>query len=345
MLETKDSQKTRLSKAMNALKKGEISGMDTIFDLALEGYPIAEYMLGDYLEFEMENYPEALKWYSQAANHGYAIGQKCFADMLMAGKGTECDRNEAFTWYSRAADQGIAEAQFVLGEFYRLGTDVERDIKKAEYWYTQAKENGLKLAEYRLNKLNSDNKKETSPESDFSETDKEILILPTDVTQSANEGMDYLFGGKGVRKDYKKALSLLLYAAQKGYYSAQFALALMYGQGRGTEKDLNQSFYWLSEAAKGHMGIAQHELAKFYCNGMVCEKNFEKAAYLFGKAADNNIPEAMFYYGLMLGQGKGITADKKRGFEYIKMAARNGYKQAKIVLKQLEKNIRCTDLN
>jgi TPR repeat protein len=141
----------RLNEAVAALQNGDVKGgTQTITLLALEGYPEAEYTLGDINEFGFRNLPEAAKWYEYAAEHGHAKAQRALADFLMAGKVGAPDPERAFKWYTKAAAQGVPEAQFVLGEFYRAGNFIPKDLDQAVHWYEQAKKNGFEHAETRL---------------------------------------------------------------------------------------------------------------------------------------------------------------------------------------------------
>src|SRR6266446_4990272 len=58
----------------------------------------------------------------------------------------------------------------------------------------------------------------------------------------------YLYG-KGVKKNYKKAVSLLKKAAAKKYAPAEYDLAVSYESGKGVSKSLKEALIWYRRAA------------------------------------------------------------------------------------------------
>ena len=54
--------------------------------------------------------------------------------MYRDGVGVPNDDKMAFKWYTKAAEQGYADAQFELGEMYGLGRGVPQDYIKAHMW-------------------------------------------------------------------------------------------------------------------------------------------------------------------------------------------------------------------
>jgi len=52
---------------------------------------------------------EAVKWYAQAAERGYAKAQYNLALMYVGGHGVEQDDEEAASWFRRAAREGYAK--------------------------------------------------------------------------------------------------------------------------------------------------------------------------------------------------------------------------------------------
>ncbi len=50
------------------------------------------------------------------------------------GVGVPQDYGEALKWYTKAAEQGLAEAQYNLAIFYSNGRGVRRDYVKAYFW-------------------------------------------------------------------------------------------------------------------------------------------------------------------------------------------------------------------
>jgi hypothetical protein len=58
------------------------------------------------------------------------------------GHGVGREFSQAFKWYTKAANQGYAPAQNNLGAMYRDGVGVNQDNAQAKNWFDKACENG-----------------------------------------------------------------------------------------------------------------------------------------------------------------------------------------------------------
>ena len=97
-----------------------------------------------------QDYTEALKWYTLAAEKGDAFAQSNLGVMYEVGNGVAVDYKKAMEWYSKSADNGHAIAQRNLGLLYHQGLGVEKDITKAYACYAIAAANGdIKAANWR----------------------------------------------------------------------------------------------------------------------------------------------------------------------------------------------------
>lgn len=83
-----------------------------------------------------QNYPEAVRWFSLAAEQGHAGAQFQLGLSYVKGEGVPQDYNFAAKWYRLAADQGNNLAQVGLGMLYRDGLGVARDYVQAYMWFT-----------------------------------------------------------------------------------------------------------------------------------------------------------------------------------------------------------------
>ena len=63
-------------------------------------------------------------------------------EMYRWGRGCAQDYEQARRWYSLAAQQGIASAQFGLGDIYYQGLGVTVDVAAAADWYQKAADKG-----------------------------------------------------------------------------------------------------------------------------------------------------------------------------------------------------------
>ena len=62
------------------------------------------------------------------------------------GEGVPQDYKEAVKWYTKAAEQGDVDAQYNLGLMYYNGEGVPKDLVQAYAWYDVAKANGQEKA-------------------------------------------------------------------------------------------------------------------------------------------------------------------------------------------------------
>ena len=90
---------------------------------------------------------EAVIWYHQSADLGYAAGQYNLARAYYFGDGAPLDRSQAATWCRRAADQGHANAQFSLALMLDAGRGTTRDRAAADRWYRLAAAQGHQQAQ------------------------------------------------------------------------------------------------------------------------------------------------------------------------------------------------------
>lgn len=109
----------------------------------------AQVWMGHYCEEIQQDYSAAAKWFLKAAECNNSEGARCYADMLMIGRGVSADIKEAIKYYTFAAEKGHPEAQFVLGEYYKKQGDITSSLK---YYYLAAK-NGYEPARIRIAQL------------------------------------------------------------------------------------------------------------------------------------------------------------------------------------------------
>lgn len=85
-----------------------------------------------------QNSTEALKWYRQSAEQGYAPAQYVLGVKYDEGDGVDKNKAEARKWFRRAAEQGNGEAQFALAAIYSVGDGVAKNLVEAHFWYNLA---------------------------------------------------------------------------------------------------------------------------------------------------------------------------------------------------------------
>lgn len=193
---------------------------------ATNGDAKAQYELGH--QYAINNdFDEAAKWYTKAANQGYGEAQGELAMFYLDGRGVEKDETQAAYWIKQWAAQGDALGQLWLGKFYYNGIGVGQDFTTAVLWFEKSAEQGNMDAIFSL-------------------------------------GLCH-YEGKGTVKDYNKAFSLFQRAANVNdpnqvSTSAMIYLSKCYANGQGTTKDMNKAHQWMERAAQMGDADAQEAL-------------------------------------------------------------------------------------
>ena len=103
-----------------------------------------------------QNYKEALRYYTLAAEHGqhrnaqYNLGCK-----YAKGQGVNQSDALALKWWTVSAEGGHAQAQFNLGMYYANGSGVTQSFVQAREWWTKAAEQGDASAIKNLKRLDA----------------------------------------------------------------------------------------------------------------------------------------------------------------------------------------------
>jgi TPR repeat protein len=231
-------------------------------------------------------YQEALS----LAEQGNADAQNALGMLLYKGEETTKNTNEALKWFHLAANQGNIDAQVTLGLMYYYGEqlfeNVSQNFIEAAKWFELAAKKGDADAQYLL-------------------------------------GTIYV-EGKGIPKDYAKALELYRLAAEQGSDEAQKELGMMYANGDGVEPDLNKAIELFSSAAEKGNGEAASWLGIFYFHGIGVSRNIEEAIKWLSMADSKNIISAKVYLGLINDLGLGIEKNESEALRLYKSAADGG---------------------
>lgn len=119
----------------------DVKDMDELMTLALAGENLAGFILAKIME--QGNHDDmAYTIYNALAfeNHPYAL--RCYADMILAGKGTARNIEKAFNMYEESARGGNATAMFAMGQkAAKVG-----DKYLAASWFGMAYDRGMDLA-------------------------------------------------------------------------------------------------------------------------------------------------------------------------------------------------------
>jgi localization factor PodJL len=126
--------------AMDFLKGNGVAGDDKAarrwsLAAAVQGQPVAQYLLGTlYLEGD-KNESEAVRWFQAAADQGNIKAMHNLAIAYAEGLGVEKDPAQAVLWFVRAAQQGYRDSEFDLAVLYERGLGVPQSARVALKWY------------------------------------------------------------------------------------------------------------------------------------------------------------------------------------------------------------------
>jgi TPR repeat protein len=174
-------------------------------------------------------------------------------------------------------------------------------------------------------------------------------------------GMMY-FKGQGVEQDKKRAVELLLKAAERGNVTAQLNLGFIYEDGEGVNPDSKAAARWYRRAAaqgdvdaqkalrslleknetheakwvrssaeKGDVK-AQFNLASMYERGEGVVQDYEEAVIWYRRAAEQGFAMAQHNLGLICFERGGNEQDYKTAFEWFLKAAKQGYAPSQVIL-------------
>jgi len=164
------------------------------------------------------------------------------------------------------------------------------------------------------------------------------LLMPASSYAGYDEGIQAL-----KNRDYVAALKHFSAAVDAGNLDANVALAKMYGSGKGVKKSYIKAFTLLTEAARGGSRVAQRELGALYLlpNTGLNLRSAEGIAWL-QKAGDGGDAEALGALGGIysgLSPVAGIKTDKILAHKYFQKAESAGWEAAKAMLFYLEKKM------
>ena len=203
------------------------------------------YMNGDGLPKDEK---EAIRWFTRAAEQGYAKAQHNLGVCYAFGNGVAKDKVESVRWFRKAAEQGIAESQYNLGVSLQNGIGVKMDGVEAVKWYRRAAGQGYADAQYNLGIC--------------------------------------LDNGIGVKKNESDACKWYVKAAELGHPRAQHNMGVHYESGKFVEKNPATSVKWYLKAAKQGHHLSMHNLAVCYFEGSgVPINDIEAYAYFTCAAA------------------------------------------------------------
>ncbi len=130
--------------------------------------------------------------------------------------------------------------------------------------------------------------------------------------------------GRSVPRNERQAAYWLELAAKQGLAPAQFRLGGYYERGIGVKKDLAAARdLYLAAAAKGN-AKAMHNLAVLYADGVNGRTDYHTAALWFRKAADRGIADSQYNLAILYARGSGEPQNNAEAYKWFALAAKQG---------------------
>jgi TPR repeat protein len=134
--------------------------------------------------------------------------------------------------------------------------------------------------------------------------------------------------GKGMSKDFGKALTWYRKAAEQGHVRAMNNLGGLYARGEGILQDYRQAIYWYKQAAEAGDAIAQWNLGPLYYSGLGVAPDRTASYMWITIAVETGLRSwrhrlARFSIGIFLTRKQRIEA-RKLAEEWLEKARRSG---------------------
>ncbi len=231
---------------LDKIKLAQQGDVDEQFDVGMA------YFTGK--EGVKQNYEEALKWFTLAAENNDDVAQFVIGHIYYFGKGVTIDYEEAVKYFELSASQGNAKAQNMLGLCYINGQGVQEDFNQAIKYFQLAADQNVVESQYYL-------------------------------------GIIYFYG-QGINQDTNKAIQLFKLAASNGDEDSQLILGELYYDGRGVEQSYVEASKYFASSAKQGNAKALYNLGVMFFEGLGVAKNHEECIKFMKMAKQRGMIEA-----------------------------------------------------
>jgi uncharacterized protein len=240
-----------------------------------------------------------------------------------------------------SAEAGNADAQYMLGDIYMLGgKDVFEDEELAWRFYLKAADQGhiKAMASLLAEDISARKSNHTHipllDESDLRKTVPEIrAALEVEAEQNCAAALQLLgmfeLEGVGVEADTEKAVAYFKKAMDLGDLPSKMLYALFSETLTEDEPDFSRAVRSLEEAFEtGKCPHAGLMLGRFHIEGTGhCGDRRRGYSHLVA-AAENGVNDAAYLAGNCKANGIGTTQNEQEAYEWYRMAARGGCRDA-----------------
>lgn len=257
-------------------------------------------------------------WFFEKAVQGDAQAQAVIGyAYLQGGEDIEQDFGKAYQWFSKAAEQEVPEAEMMMGAFYLEGKVVEQDTEKGLEWIKKAADHGLAHAQLQMGYYY-----QAEPNKNYAKAFSYMLKAAEQGHPEAQNEVGVMYAdGRGTEKNDAEAIEWYKESAENGYAMAQENLASRYDSGNGVEKDPQKAFEWYLKAAEQGYASAQNSVAWKYYTADGVEQDYEKAFYWAVKSVEGQDPYGYGTLAELYYKGCGVAKDMQKAFELYSKGA------------------------
>ena len=261
---------------------------------AILGFVSAQYNLGGAYYYGWhdleENYDEAFKWLSKAANTVpdvpartklIARAQFLVGECYDYGRGVEENKEIAYQWYKKASDAGHVESHALVGDAYRYAWyGFKEDKDKAFKLYEKGAKAGDGYAQLQLGSCYEDGDGTLAIKKDAFIWYKKAAENDM-IAAKCYVGRCYAYG-IGTNPNPAEGIKWLKEAADEGNSEALDILGYIYFEGIAGKVDYNKAIEYFQQAADADYWSAYHDMAQVYLK----QKKYVEAAKTLKKGAD-----------------------------------------------------------
>ncbi len=337
--------------------KQALPAVEAVIPVAEQGNVQAQYWLGRYYyTFYSEDSSRWLSWMGKAAEGDNLKAQKFLADYYRFicddGDGLDSEQRRSLgrKWLYRMievlkkkANKGGVSAVKSLMKLYvydRPDDMTEKEgLDAALAWYERL----IEILRAKAERGTAKDKKNLADTLSYDwDVPVELASYIPDRMDEATRLYEEISGDKKDGASYfdlaqtysregheEKAFACYMKAAEMGYVTAYYNVAVAYLNGEGVERDFDKAFEWFKKATDSGDSCAKLKLAECYKRGAGCKKDYAAAMALYQQIADSKSKKkgvgdndiAEYELGNMYLKGLGVEVDLQKAYDYFKRAA------------------------
>jgi uncharacterized protein len=270
------------------LKQDITRGLEYYKAAALQNYPSAFTLLGEYFSFREHDFVQAGEYYDKGAALGDPGAMHRLSYVYMGGTLRTQDKEKAHNLLKTSAEKKYLPSYYDLAMSYMWGNGVKQNVGAAINW--------LKKSAVEAN----------DPRAMESLAQTQLENRSGYLTQVSV--LDSIESGVELRKK----------AAELGNALAQLNLFVQYYNGTHVPNSKSEAIKWLKASSENGNPDAQFELAKQYLNGWDVPKDQKKGISLYESAAESGHDEAILALGFANFAGIGTKKNNVIALDWFK---------------------------